>query len=50
MLEDGEVRGGNEETRGELKRQLQNCPWTDGKHAGEENERMRTKERVWVMW
>lgn len=39
-------RGGNEETRGELKRQLQNCPWTDGKHASEENERMRMKERV----
>jgi len=47
VLKGGEVRGG-EETRGELKSmliwQLQNCPWTDGKHASVENERMRTKE------
>lgn len=45
MLKDGKVRGGEEEMRGELKSmliwQLQNCPWTDGKHTSEENENER---------
>jgi len=40
VLEDRELRGGKEGTRGESKRmlswQLQNCPRTDGKHASEE--------------